>query len=122
MLAFLKKYHIPVISWGLAVAVLSLMPTDRLPNPHVTNLDKAVHFTMYFIFSMLAFWSIRIPSNDWKKYVVIGFTVALYGFLMECCQKWFCTYRSFEWWDVASNATGALCSALIIGWNQHRKK
>jgi VanZ family protein len=110
---FFKRYHLPGVIWAVIILVLSTMPTNKLPNPHITNFDKLVHVTMYFILVVSTYWSSASVKRSSGFFFIIGISGAAYGLLMECFQKWFCTYRSFEWWDVVSNSTGALLGTII---------
>lgn len=116
----MKRKVIPFYLWAILIAVLSLMPTDKLPNPGITNFDKAVHLTMYCLLSLFA--SYGFGNQNKNRFFKIALFSALYGFGLECCQGLFCTYRSFEWWDAFYNALGAVVGVfLFYGFMRIRK-
>ncbi|MEY2899250.1 MAG: hypothetical protein RL138_1303 [Bacteroidota bacterium] len=103
---------IPFLLWAILIAILSLMPTDKLPDPKITNFDKAVHLTMYGILSLLACYGLANESR--KRFFTIALFSASYGFGLECCQGLFCTYRSFDWWDAVYNCLGAILGVVLF--------
>ena len=114
MNGFRKKF-VPAIIWATIVFVLSTLPGMVFPKVGVSNADKAVHFTMYFIFVVCLLWSMYF--NEWKNAAIKAFLIAaLFGFSMEIIQLLTNSYlhRYFEWWDVAANSFGALMAAIIV--------
>lgn len=98
--------------WAILIAILSLMPTNQLPDPKITNFDKAVHLSMYFILALSA--CVGFGNKNNIQFLKIALFSALYGFGLECCQGLFCTYRSFDLWDAFYNGLGAILGVVLF--------
>ncbi len=117
----INRKSLPFYTWALLIAVLSLMPTNQLPDPKITNFDKAVHLSMYGLLTLFA--SLAFGNQDKNRYFKIALFSALYGFGLECCQGLFCTYRSFDWWDAFYNGLGAILGVVLYSsFERIRKK
>ena len=92
------------IAVAVTVTWLMLAPVKSGP-PGLPHLDKLAHF--------LAFFGITLPAAAVlpRKDVVIVLAAALFGLGIELVQPSF--GRFFEWGDVAANALGATCGAVI---------
>ncbi len=111
------KYNWPSFVWAGVIMYLCLVPSGHLPSITIPNFDKIVHFTFYFILSILTFWG-------WKKqtafsglytntFIKVFITACAYGFMIEIFQELFTTTRHFELLDEACNASGALAGNLL---------
>ena len=67
---------------------------------------------MYLGFSWLFSWSFKTESKPLFNFFVIIFAIVL-GVSMETFQNAMHLGRSFEWWDVIANSTGALFGLFI---------
>jgi VanZ family protein len=103
--------------WALVILWLSLMSGNKLPRINIPNLDKAVHFTFYFILSLLMFYGWmkqdRFPLLHIRPFLFILCIAIAYGILIEIAQETFTTTRHFELLDVAANSVGATIGSLI---------
>ena len=96
------------------IAVLSLMPVNDLPHFTVfPEIDKAVHFSMYFGLSFLACWSYEPDRDRMKPVYLLLAGVFMYGVLMEILQRTMHNGRNFDFKDMIANLTGAVVGILI---------
>ena len=109
------------------ITVLSLVSfkSDNTPDISIPFFDKLVHFTFYFIASILGgLFGREISKGHIAKAKVLGiFFVGLifYGIIIEVLQSKLTTYRSGELMDVMANSAGALLGTLLI-WGVFSKK
>jgi VanZ family protein len=95
----------------LVVAALSLLPAGDLPKvPLFPGADKLIHTGMYFILSFLILWTFHAKNiARWKLYsFVVG-----WGLLMECLQILVNAGRSFSFYDIVANVTGAIMGIAL---------
>jgi VanZ family protein len=94
-------------------------------NLNIPYFDKLIHFTFYFIASILAgFFGREISKGKMSKVnvLVISFcSLVLYGIIIEVLQSSLTTYRSGELMDVVANSTGVLFGSLLI-WRVFSKR
>jgi len=101
-----------VVIYVGCVAALSLLPMQDLPQiPMFRGEDKLIHFTMYFGFSILFCWTLKVELNYSKLFFVILVTIG-WGVLMEYLQLDMHVGRSFSWYDELANSIGVGCGIL----------
>jgi len=95
------------------IAALSLLPPNDLPQIELFNgADKVIHFTMYFIFSLLFSWTLKTELNYFRIFFIVLVTVG-WGILMEFLQLDMHMGRSFSWYDALANTIGVAFGILI---------
>lgn len=114
LINFLRSYYVVSLSWLLVLTVLSVLPNGYFPRMPVTNFDKMVHITLYFILITSLLWSASAQTLTVKKVIVFSVLVILYGFTIEIIQETFCINRHFEWWDVFSNSLGTIIGSIFV--------
>lgn len=102
------------------VTLLSLFSfsEDDLPDFEIPYLDKLVHFTFYFVATILGVLTIRERTQGKNGLVksiltIIG-VVVLYGMVIEVLQSEMTVTREGDVFDVLANTLGALFGALSI--------
>lgn len=117
----LCRYHIPSALCGIVILLLCViqLPPDETPIT-IPNLDKIVHFTMFFTFSLLFIGENRMLSDKkWKEPVpLFGLTVlftAILGGIIEVIQGELTDYRSADIYDWYSDMIGSLAAVAISG-------
>ncbi len=118
----LKKnsYTILFISWMLFITFLSLFSfkDDSLPKVRIPHLDKAVHFTFYFIGAILGSLFTRESTKGnvglKKTIIIVFFTMVVYGIIIEVIQLVFTPNRHGDILDVLANSLGAFSGILVI--------
>jgi len=111
-----RYYKYLSIAWGIIIPILCLMPSNDLPKAeNIPHLDKIVHFSLYFI------WSIPLLSTsnryNWKilDYFLI-LLMLLFSFFIEILQLILPLGRSFSLLDLMANSAG-----LAAGWGLYSK-
>jgi len=104
---------------------LSLLPPQDFPRlPMFPHIDKLVHFSIYFIFSVLSCWALKTESNYFRLLFII-FTTGSWGIFMEYAQLIMHIGRTFSWFDVLFNCIGVLFGILFyviaIQFSNHRQ-
>jgi VanZ family protein len=120
-------YKVLFISWMMFVTFFSLfsfsdLDTSRFDIPH---MDKAVHFTFYFVMVLLAFLaSIKkeLQVNGMLKllWYIVLFAI-VYGIIIEVIQNVATDNRHGDPLDVLANSTGAIVGMLVIRFLFFRK-
>ena len=107
------KKNIFSIIVALIIAYLSLAPGDSFTEVNISNADKMVHFLMYLTFmSVIIFENRKIIKNT-KQIVLIALIPFSYGILMEFLQFLLTSDRGASFFDVLSNLSGVIFSALM---------
>lgn len=89
------------------------MPSNDLPEANnIPQLDKIVHFTFYFVWSILL---LSTKEINLKPYITLSLLL-LFSFGIEILQLLLPLGRSFSMLDLAANLTG-----LIAGWAFYSK-
>jgi len=91
------------------------MPSRDLPEMPVGNFDKIVHFSMYFVLSVLLMKAMYYHSRSLTGGKVFLFTliiVGMYGILMELFQS-FVPGRTPSLADVLANVAGILAANAL---------
>ncbi len=95
------------------VIILSLMPSKDIPDISPFNgFDKVVHLCLYLGFSWLLCWALHSEKRTYL-YSLILLICVIWGIIMETFQLYMHFGRSFEWFDVISNTSGALTGILL---------
>jgi len=86
-----------LITFLILIFILQVIPVAA--SSEVSNLDKVVHFFIYFFLTFLFFWS----GFSLKKSIVFAIS---YGILMEIVQIPL-SYRDFSFYDFLANCLGS---------------
>lgn len=104
----------------MCVTFLSLfsfkeVTTGGIDIPH---LDKLVHFTFYFVFTVLGSLSYiehKTILVDFKKVALLFFVIAIgYGTIIEVLQYVVTTTRNGDFFDFLANSFGAFCGFIAV--------
>lgn len=118
MISFLLSVRQPVriflvFLYVACIAALSLLPPQDLPQVQLfPGADKVVHLMMYFIFSLLFCWALKIEKNYSRLFLIFTVTIG-WGMLMEFIQLSMHVGRSFSWYDILANSLGVMTGVLI---------
>lgn len=95
------------------IMLLSLLPPQDFPKVRLfENADKVVHFLMYFGFSILSSWALKVEFKRSWVWLIIPATVG-WGILMEICQLEMHIGRSYDLSDILANTTGVAVGILF---------
>ena len=106
------RYALVLIYVGL-IMTLSLIPPQSFPKlPLFEGADKLVHIMMYLVFSVLSSWALKIELYRQRVWLIIPVIIG-WGILMEFIQLEMRIGRSFSWYDILANTTGATIGILF---------
>ena len=102
------------IAWTGIIFYLCLAESSNLPKIAFPLKDKIVHFFFYFIFVLLFAISLKKKKTIFLRRILI-FAILL-GLLIEFMQEMYTKSRSFDWFDVLSNAIGAAVGFFVVNY------
>jgi VanZ family protein len=114
-MTIIKKYYLTLL-WAVVIMVLCLLPQKTFPHSGIfelPNLDKVVHFFLFFILSSLLANEHALNERKITSLLVLFLICTGYGFTTEICQKIFTTDRHFEWLDGLTDGIGSLAGLLL---------
>lgn len=109
-----------LLFWVILITTLSLVSFRKMPKIGVENSDKYVHFTFYFVLTILLFLNIIVKSNFCKTIFISILIAVFYGIIIEGMQEAFTIARRAEWGDVMFNSLGSLTASLLLFLNRKR--
>ena len=115
LLAHSKLWFTLALLWTATVTFLCLVSMKELPSLVVSGLDKYVHFTFHFIFTML--WMFYVNSRkiiDDKSILKVVFASLIFGITIEILQELLTITRKADLKDVLANFTGAIIAAILF--------
>lgn len=113
-----------LLLWALILAVLSLVPSSRLPKINswsdLITTDKFAHALVYAIFTVLLYQVLKTKGKKPKVLAVV--IAALYGAFMEFLQHISASGRTYEFADIVANTIGALLAIALCSWWENANK
>ncbi len=114
------KYLSATVVWSTVIVYLCTIPGDTFSDSIFSKIpyfDKAVHLGLYFVLSILMFWSLyRQKSSLRLKYnaalITFWYGIIL-GLLIEVIQGNFVESRTFETIDWLSDSIGCIAGLLL---------
>lgn len=119
------KKNIFSILVALIILYLSLISShtfDKVPIINIPEIDKIVHFGMYFSLMSVIILEHRKTIKSNSRLFLTGLIPLLYGILMEVLQANVTTTRSASVFDVLANTAGIFGSVLVWLWIKPFKK
>ncbi|MGC4040506.1 MAG: VanZ family protein [Flavobacterium sp.] len=113
----LKKVFLGLsIGWTLLIFILCLISFSDFPKVDVSNVDKIVHFTFYFVLLLLWGTYFSLRQKEIKIPVIIKLVLIsiCYGVLIEFLQATLTKTRHADLFDVLANFAGALLALLVF--------
>ncbi len=100
------------VAWAYAVLVLAVssLPSARLPDLGVHNIDKALHFVQYGVLGYLVArgWGPGRQAGPFRLGQWLpAILLLIFAGLDELHQRWI-PGRTPEWWDWASDSSGIM--------------
>ncbi|MEA1784629.1 VanZ family protein [Arenibacter sp. GZD96] len=114
------KFKFLFFGWLILITFLSLDSFEGLDTGgfNIPHLDKAVHFTFYFVAALLGCLALREQTNGhWnivKTSIYVFLFCILYGIIIEVIQTNYTETRQGESWDVLANSVGALAGLMVL--------
>jgi VanZ family protein len=110
---------------ALIIMYLSLASShtfDKIPLINIPNIDKFVHFAMFFGLMSVIILENRRKIKSPSYLFMSGLIPLFYGILMEVLQSTLTTTRTGSFYDAVADGTGILASILIWLWIKSPKK
>ena len=101
---------------ALLLLYLSLTNSEKFTKVQLTsipNIDKIVHFGMYFIMMSVIIIEHRKNIKNPTNLFLLALIPLSYGILMEILQLTLTTTRSADFYDALFDAAGTLASILL---------
>jgi len=114
---FISYYKSLVIF--LMILYASIVPSPEIEKVkwlNITNIDKPVHFLMYFTFSFILIYDLlrsRPTFSNMKIYLISFLTAIFYGGILEILQSVATNSRSGDIFDFLFDTSGALLAILL---------
>ena len=112
---YLKKYPLSIILIGV-ILFLSFFNPPETPLNEISNIDKVLHFLMYFGFCSVLWFEYFKSHEQAKASRLIPWGVIapiLFSGLVEIGQQTLTPTRAADWLDFAFNTLGCLTAALV---------
>jgi VanZ family protein len=119
------KKNIFSILIALIIMYLSLANAhtfDKAPFIDIPNIDKAVHFCMYFGLMLVIILENKNSIKSNGHLFLLGLIPLSFGILMEILQATLTVTRSGSIFDALANSAGILVSILLWLWISPIKK
>ncbi|WP_158285044.1 VanZ family protein [Arenibacter aquaticus] len=91
---------------------------DSLPSVDIPHVDKAVHFTFYFVFTFLGclgYRELKSKKTTLKRAVFVSIlTAVIYGMVIEVLQGVATAHREPDILDFLANSAGAFVGAYAV--------
>ena len=104
------------IAFTIFIGIISLVSFKGIPTIsfRVSNFDKIVHFTLYFLLTISWFFATqqRIKKAKQKKLLIV--ILILYGIIIEAIQGGLTTDRQADIYDVLANSIGVFLAAAFF--------
>ena len=114
-MSYLKKYPLSILIIGM-ILFLSFFNPPATPLDKVTNIDKVMHFLMYFGFcTVLWFEYFKSHTHANASRLIPWAIIApiLFSGFIEIGQQTLTPTRAADWWDFLFNTLGCLSAAVF---------
>lgn len=119
-----RRARLFAVLWGLFLLTLTSWPSPpEVPVvSSIPNFDKVVHATLYGVEGFLLYFAIRWKGRpDWRRALVIGVILAVWGTLDEIHQLWI-PGRSAEVGDALTDTVAGFGGALLALLGSRRRE
>ncbi|MBC7847396.1 MAG: VanZ family protein [Flavobacterium sp.] len=110
-------FLIAALFWSGVILFFCLIKSSDLPQIEVPYLDKAIHATFHFVFTVLwfLFFKKKLNTSNIFRPLVISFVFSFFfGIAIELMQQFFTTTRSADVMDELANLSGATLAVITI--------
>lgn len=107
---------IATLGYIIALATVSLIRLNNLPDVGVSFGDKIFHFLAYALLTTLCFSTLFLTFSLEKKRAILIAVIfsVIFGILIEVLQDTMTDFRALDVYDVLANSLGALLAFLIL--------
>ncbi|HUP12706.1 MAG TPA: VanZ family protein [Niastella sp.] len=111
------------LGWFLLVTVLFFLPGSAFPHDNWLSrvyFDKWVHAGIFAV--LLFLWRSAFPLQVSNYHFLLLAGAFCYGLLVEVIQGQWVTNRSFDYYDLIADMTGAILGLLVWWWVYKKNK
>ena len=111
-------YLISSVGWFISILYLLIFYSNNSSEISIDHIDKAIHFTLFFVQAFLVTQTIISYDNRvrTKNLIIIFILLIIFGSIMEV-QQIYLPMRKFEYYDLLFNllgiTSGLFCSIYI---------
>ena len=113
-----RRWRLLTLAVAAIIALLTLLPSDRLPPTpawRLLSFDTAAHAGVFAALALpLRRWWVQAGRR--RSFLGTFGTALVYGALIEWLQTTMGLGRHGEWSDLLSDGLGALAGAALAGW------
>jgi VanZ family protein len=112
---YLKKYPLSILIICV-ILFLSFFNPPETPLNEVTNIDKVLHFLMYFGFCVVLWFEYFRSHKQASAARLIPWAIIapiVFSGLIEIGQQTLTPTRAADWWDFLCNTLSCLAAALF---------
>ncbi|NMH87560.1 VanZ family protein [Flavivirga algicola] len=111
-----KLTPIITIIYSLALATVSLIKLNNVPDIGVSFGDKIFHFCAYFVLTLLWFYTFlfSFKYKSRKAMLLAVILSVLFGTIIEVLQGSVTASRSLDIYDAVANSLGALLASTVL--------
>ena len=104
------------LGYIIALATVSLIRLNNLPDVGVSFGDKIFHFLAYALLTLLCFatLSLTFSMEKTRAILIAGVFAIIFGILIEVLQDTMTEFRALDVYDVLANSLGALLVSVIL--------
>ena len=117
-------YQLPALLWALLIYVSSSIPSERIPDFSIFRFDKAIHFCLYFLFSLFTYRALRyqdrFPRVARHALSLTLLAIVAYGASDEIHQ-YFVPGRQADVHDLLADTLGACVLVAGVWWKEWTK-
>ena len=101
------------IYYTLIILILSIVPVPDIgfPRFHLFEIDKLMHFFMYFSLTILWYFAFEIFYSSYLKLLLFAI---FFGFVLEIFQHLLPFGRYFDLTDLSANTLGVIFGIIIL--------
>ncbi len=98
----------------ITIASLASLRGLKTISINISNFDKIVHFTSYFLLTLSWFFATQHTiKKTTSKAILIGILIS-YGIIIEALQGGMTTHRQADFYDILANSIGVLLAATLF--------
>lgn len=110
-------FLLAALFWSGVILFFCLIKASDIPQVDVPNLDKAIHATFHFVFTVLwfLFFKKKLKTSNIFRSLVISYVFSFFfGIAIELMQEFFTTTRSADIMDELANLSGASLAVVAV--------
>ncbi len=119
-----KKYFFTILTASVIMylSMANAHTFDKVSLIKIPNIDKVVHFCMYFGLMSVAIFENRKTIRNTGHLFSLGIIPMIYGILVEILQSTLTSTRTGSIYDALADGVGILLSILLCIWIKPFKK